>query len=195
MSKLGFVIASFFTERRYGQCKRIKYYLFSKIVMHWFKSTGKHIRICPPLFVNGGKYVTIGDNFSMLERARIEAIDCYTTQTFKPEIIIGNNVVINSDCHLGAINTICIDDNVVIASRVYISDHFHGKLDASDLLIDVAQRDLYSKGGIHIEKNVWIGEGACIMPWSNNWCKFCYWCKLCCNEGYTTKLYSGRSSL
>lgn len=164
LSKLGFVIASFFTERRYGQCKRIKYYLFSKIVMHWFKSTGKHIRICPPLFVNGGKYVTIGDNFSMLERARIEAIDCYTTQTFKPEIIIGNNVVINSDCHLGAINTICIDDNVVIASRVYISDHFHGKLDASDLLIDVAQRDLYSKGGIHIEKNVWIGEGACIMP-------------------------------
>ena len=162
LSKLGFVIASFFTERRYGQCKRIKYYLFSKIVMHWFKSTGKHIRICPPLFVNGGKYVTIGDNFSMLERARIEAIDCYTTQTFKPEIIIGNNVAISSAC-LWAHQKIVIGNNVriggdciVIDSDCHSLNYVHRRGAVSDMLNTKSKQ-------ITIEDDVMIGARCIIL--------------------------------
>jgi len=39
----------------------------------------------------------------------------------EPKIIIGNNVNINFDCHIGAINEIRIGDNVLIASKgIYI---------------------------------------------------------------------------
>ena len=51
----------------------------------------------------------------------------------------------------------------MIASRVYISDHSHGNISSEDLKIPPAQRPLFSKP-VYIGKNVWIGEGSCILP-------------------------------
>lgn len=161
---IGFCISLVYSENSKKYTKRIKDHLYSKIAMNWFKQTGPHVRICPPLFLNGGKYITIGNNFSILKGGRIEAIDRYGNEIFNPDIIIGDNVVINSDCHIAAINKIKIGNNVVMASRVYISDHSHGKLTTEDLQIPVAERPLFSKGNIYIEDNVWIREGVAILP-------------------------------
>lgn len=162
--QVGWMLSLFFSERVKKTIKRVRDFLYSKVVMHWFLRTGNRIRICSPLYLSGGKYISIGNNFSILSRARIEAIDCYNEKRFNPKITIGDNVVINSDFHIGAIGNIEIEDNVVIASRVYISDHTHGKLDRNDIYINVADRYLYSKGPVCIGKNVWIGEGCCILP-------------------------------
>jgi acetyltransferase-like isoleucine patch superfamily enzyme len=99
-----------------------------------------------------------------LYNLRIEAWDKYSMQSFAPEITIGNNVTFNTDCHIGCINKVTIGNNVLIASRVYISDHSHGDVSAEALSKSPEMRDLVSKGPVIIEDNVWIGEGACIMP-------------------------------
>ena len=78
-------------------------------------------------------------------------------------LIIGNNVGINDDCHLACIHSIEIGDNVLIASKVFISDHSHGKISLDDLLLPPTERLLTSKGKIVIEPNVWIGEGVVIL--------------------------------
>ncbi|MGC5744516.1 hypothetical protein J4Q03_08415 [Chryseobacterium sp. NFX27] len=51
-----------------------------------------------------------------------------------------------------------------MASRIYISDHYHGNISAEDLDKFPAERPLSSKGPVIIEDNVWIGEGVCILP-------------------------------
>lgn len=117
-----------------------------------------------PIYLHGGKYITIGDNFNCGQRLRLEAFDEHLGYQFSPKIIIGNNVSINSDCHIGAINEIIIEDGVLLASKVFISDHFHGEITSDVIFTPPSERKLYSKGPIKIEKNVWIGEGVAILP-------------------------------
>lgn len=98
------------------------------------------------------------------KRVQMETFEKHNGFDFSPQIIVGNNVSINFDVHIAAINEIIIEDNVLIASKVFITDHFHGNNLRESNALPPSERKLYSKGPVHIEKNVWIGEGACIMP-------------------------------
>ena len=128
-----------------------------------FMYLGSNYRISKPYSLHNVQYISIGNNFSSLYNLRLEAFDEYYGELFSPQIIIGNNVSINSDCHIGCINKITIGDNVLIASKVYISDHNHGSISSIDRGIAPYLRPLSSKGAIIIEENVWIGEGVCIL--------------------------------
>lgn len=128
------------------------------------KSVGKNCSLHPSSYIKNPQYITIGDNFSAMWNIRIEAWDSFAGERFQPEIIIGNNVIMNTDIHIGAINRVVIGDNVLLASRIYISDHSHGEISANALLLPPAKRPLITKGPVNIEDNVWIGEGVCVLP-------------------------------
>lgn len=117
-----------------------------------------------PIYLNGGSYIKIGVNFDCDQRLRLDAIDNFLGEKFYPEIIIGNNVSIQKDCHIGAIDKIILGDNVLLASKVFISDHSHGEITKEALLLPPSQRKLYSKGPVIIENNVWLGENVIVLP-------------------------------
>lgn len=129
-----------------------------------FKSFGDPFFIMEPYMIKKPQYMSIGSNFSALFNLRLEAWDEYEGQKYTPELTIGDNVCFNSDCHIGCINKVTIGNNVLLASRVYISDHFHGEINEELKVIPPTKRKLFSKGPVIIEDNVWIGEGVCIMP-------------------------------
>lgn len=117
-----------------------------------------------PMYLTGGEYIKIGNNFDCDQRLRLDAIDNFLGEKFCPEIIIGNNVSIQKDCHIGAINKISLGDNVLLASKVYISDHSHGEITKEAILLPPSKRKLYSKGPVIIEDNVWLGENVVVLP-------------------------------
>lgn len=125
---------------------------------------GKNFHLGKDFTFYNPQYISIGNDFSAGERFRIEAIDTYEKQTFSPQIIIGNNVIFNTDIHIGCINRIEIGDNCLFASRIFITDHHHGEPEAAILHIPPCDRPLISKGPVIIENNVWVGEGVAIMP-------------------------------
>lgn len=161
---IGFLLAFIFTEKVMYGIWCMKNIIYSSIVRFHFQTIGKGGRFCYPLILNGGKNVSIGAGFSLRERGRIEAIDLYQGVNYAPSIIIGDNVAMGSDVHIGAIGRIVIGNNVLLGSRVFISDHSHGRLDVTDINEVAIKRKLYSKGDIIIEDNVWIGEGCIILP-------------------------------
>ena len=112
--------------------------------------------------MHGSKYIAIGDNFVALSGLWISAYDNYEGMQYNPQITIGNNVSLNFNCHIGCINKVSIGDNVLIASKVYITDHFHGEIE--NTLVMPTKRPLVSKGPVIIEENVWIGESVVILP-------------------------------
>ncbi len=136
---------------------------FDKIKRLNFKSTGHNFSLGFHYTVLNPKYISIGSNFSALDRFRIEAWDEFQGESFSPEIIIGNNVCFNTDIHIGCINRIEIGDNCLFGSRIYITDHDHGDTSPEDLKIIPANRKLKSKGPVIIENNVYIGEGVAIL--------------------------------
>lgn len=138
--------------------------IYSNILKIKLKSCGKNFHISYPSTVIGLDYTSIGNKFHSHKRLRLEVINEYKSQSFSPELIIGDNVNINYDCHIGCINKIYIGNNVLIASRVFIADHSHGKIEYGELNISPSERNLYSKGPVIIEDNVWLGEGCSIMP-------------------------------
>jgi acetyltransferase-like isoleucine patch superfamily enzyme len=129
-----------------------------------FKKTGKGFLIGKDNQVLNPQYMEIGDNFSAGDRFRIEAWDKYDEHNFTPNIKIGNNVIFNTDIHIGCINSIEIGDNCLFASRIYITDHHHGEPTVQMLKLSPRDRPLISKGSVIIKNNVWVGEGVAIMP-------------------------------
>jgi len=139
-------------------------YTSSLFVKKQFKKCGNNLSIEYPIVSNGLKYISIGDNFSSFARLRLEAFDKHLDNTYTPEIIIGDNVSINYDVHIGCVNKIVIGNNILIASKVFITDHYHGNIDYEALKTPPSLRKVISKGPVIIEDNVWIGEGVAIMP-------------------------------
>jgi len=142
----------------------IKHYLYSGYVNRQFKRAGESLYIQAPLNLIGGKYITIGANFNAFARLRLEAYDRHLTNSYTPELIIGDNVAVNYDCHIACINKIHIGNNVLLASKVFITDHYHGKIDSSIMRIPPNERSLFTSGGVFIADNVWVGENVSIMP-------------------------------
>ncbi len=128
-----------------------------------FKHVGNQFKISKNYSILNPQYISIGEKFSASVRFRIEAIDKYGNQQFKPEINIGNNVYFNTDIHIGCIDKIEIGDDCLFASRIYITDHDHGDTSYQSLQCPPAKRKLISKGPVIIKNNVWVGEGVAIL--------------------------------
>ena len=116
----------------------------------------------------------------MRERGRIEAIDLYQGVNYTPSIIIGDNVAMGNDVHIGVIGQLKIGNNVLLGSHIFISDHSHGKLNKTDIKKVAIERRLYSKGNIIIE--------------DKDWTKQCNWCKYSCYKRCTSKFNCCRKS-
>ena len=136
----------------------------SQIYRLQFASCGKNFILRSPRIVFGGEYVEIGDDFNCFPGLRLEVYERHLSKRFTPKLTIGNGVSFNYDCHIGCVNAIAIGHGVLMASRVYVSDHSHGTVDYSDLAVPPSDRLVHSKGPVVIEDDVWIGEGACVLP-------------------------------
>ncbi|RZI61737.1 MAG: acyltransferase, partial [Rubrivivax sp.] len=142
--------------------------LVTRCLTRWhllkFSRVGRNALIRSPRKIVGGRHMTLGSGFDAFPGLRIEAFDRHLNKRFTPRITIGDRVSINYDCHIGCVDSVTIGNDVLLASRVYISDHSHGAPDYHDIDTPPSARKVFSKGPVVIEDGVWIGEGACILP-------------------------------
>ena len=143
--------------------RRLKNFIASQRFCFLSCNTGGNVYIESPFYITGHKYIQ-SSTFYSRSGLRLECIYKYGEKEYKPAIIIGKNVSFNFRCHIGAINQIIIGDNVLIGSNVLITDHSHGIGHLSEVNISPASRELFSKGPVYIENNVWIGENVVILP-------------------------------
>lgn len=144
--------------------KRFLSLIYNHYCAKQMHQTGKDFKLGFPANIIGGKYMTFGQNFMSFSRLRIEAYDSHLGHSYSPSIVIGDNVSINFDCHIGCVNRVVIGNNVLFASKIFITDHMHGEITAEALKTPPSLRKVLSKGPVIIEDNVWIGEGVAIMP-------------------------------
>lgn len=137
---------------------------YPKWISTSLKFCGKNFNVSYNTNLKGLKYMVIGNNFNALSGLRIECWDNYMGMEFYPNLLIGDNVIMNYNVHIGCINKIQIGNNVLFASNIFITDHFHGDTKNVNFEIPPVERDLFSKGPVIIEDNVWIGENVSIMP-------------------------------
>lgn len=116
-----------------------------------------------PIDLRNKKAIKVGKGFTTGRGCRLEVEGEITN---KPKLLIGENFQMNDYCHITAAESVIIGDNVLLASKVYISDVSHGKYGGngqsapSKLPVD---RKL-NANPVVIEDSVWLGDGVCVLP-------------------------------
>jgi acetyltransferase-like isoleucine patch superfamily enzyme/glycosyltransferase involved in cell wall biosynthesis len=129
-----------------------------------FLKIGYRVYVMPPYDIGGERFIELGNFFSAGPNLWLEAIEKYGDQHFTPSIVIGENVSVQRNCHIGAIDRVIIGNGVLMGSNILITDHAHGDTSAEQNSLAPGARPLYSKGPVLIGNNVWIGDNAIILP-------------------------------
>ena len=111
----------------------------------------------------GNKNISIGNNTILVSH---NILGCWTSHNgidYDPHIIIGDNTAIGEYTQISAAKEVRIGNGVLTGRFVYISDNNHGTSCLTDLKMQPSKRDLYIKGSVVIEDNVWIGDKASIL--------------------------------
>lgn len=132
------------------------------------KLGAKGIQIGPRAYLRGLSSVTIGEDLTAEQGLWLEAIHRYNDQTFTPRIVIGKHVRISQFVHIAATHWVEIGDNVLMGSKVIITDHNHGLYSRGDSspAIPPALRPLDDNQRVVIGSNVWLGDGVVVTPGS-----------------------------
>lgn len=141
-----------------GSLKILRNLLLTKL----FYSKSRLIRF--PFDIRNKSNIDLGIGLTTGVGCRIEAFP-----KIKGNIVLqfGKNVQINDYVHITAMESVIIGNNVLLASKIYISDCSHGSYcgDENDSPSNTipAARPLYAKP-VLIEDNVWLGEFVSVLP-------------------------------
>ena len=147
--------------RTYGFFGLIKLSI-QKIRTIIFFSSSRLIRF--PIIIRGKKYIDFGSKLTTGEGCRFEA---YNNQKSKKSLIFGKNIQLNDYVHITAMNNVVIGDNVLMASKIYISDCSHGFYSGEEMDSSPEQHPIdrsYNISEVVIEDNVWLGEFVSVLP-------------------------------
>lgn len=114
-----------------------------------------------PFYIRGARFIHFGKGFSTGVNCRIDA---FKFGDNNPNLFFGNNVKLNDYVHIAASSKVYIGNNVLIASKVFITDHDHGSYQACshDILQSPDSREIVSSPTI-INDNVWLGENVSVL--------------------------------
>jgi lipopolysaccharide O-acetyltransferase len=147
--------------RRYGLLGSIRLFMsliYTKIVY----PRARLIRL--PFDIRNKRYISLGKGFTTGFGCRIEAFPIH--ELSDACIVIGDNVQINDYVHIGAVGSIKIGNNVLMASKIYISDHNHGSYDGAvsdhPMSLPLDRKPICKP--VIIGDNVWLGESVCVLP-------------------------------
>ncbi len=125
--------------------------------------------IFPDARLGGVENMRIGFGFCAGRGLWLEAVTDYTParQIFSPQLVIGDRVSVGEYVHIGCNHRIVIGDDVLMGSKIYITDHNHGVYrgdNADSPVIPPADRRLTEGESVEIGDRCWIGEFVTILP-------------------------------
>jgi lipopolysaccharide O-acetyltransferase len=126
----------------------------------------RKLNIGPKAYLRGLTSISMGEDFSAGDGLWLEAVTRYGEECFNPKLVIGNHVYVSHWSHIACTHSITIGDNVLIGSKVMITDHNHGLFgaNATPPTMPPSQRPLERDRFVIIGANVWLGDGVVVCP-------------------------------
>lgn len=117
-----------------------------------------HSIISRPYILNGGKNISIGNRSYVGQYSWLAALPL--TGEDKCSLVIGDNCAIGHFNHIYCTKSIIIEDGVLTADKVYISDNLHGY---KDIHTYIKEQPIIQNGEVRIGAGSWLGENVCVL--------------------------------
>ena len=117
-------------------------------------SIGKDVRILHP------EHITIGENCTIGLGAALCPLHNHKGKEYPSKIIIGKNVNLGAYDRIASAYSVTVEDDVLFAAFVHITDHSHG---FEDITLPIMYQDIIHKGPVLIGKGSWLAFGCHIL--------------------------------
>lgn len=138
-----------------------------------FATQPRNLTINLPRRISGAEHMYIGDDVTLgpgslliaLEREPAATLQDRAqpraVQSFNPRIVIGNRVTATASLTLAAHNEIVVEDDVLFASNINVTDGLHGFTHANE---PYKYQPIFRIAPIRIGRGCWIGQNVQVLP-------------------------------
>ena len=138
-----------------------------------FGNTPQNIEIALPRTITNPEKIFLGNGIRLGPGTLLMAITQYPTswmqhpegkqpeQKFNPRITIGNRVTATARLHIAAHSQITIEDDVMFASNINITDGLHAYENANE---PYKYQGIFKIAPVLIKRGCWIGQNVVILP-------------------------------
>jgi acetyltransferase-like isoleucine patch superfamily enzyme len=133
--------------------------VIKRIYYSWiFSKYGTDSIIISPLHIHCPSNIEIGNNVTVQYKTWLAAVP--HTGAEKCLLKIGNGCSIGHLNHIYATKRIVLEDYVLTADKVFISDNLH---DYKDITTPVLKQPVIQNGEVVIGYGSWLGENVCVL--------------------------------
>jgi len=142
--------------------KVIKKIKMALIRYFFIKKMGNNSYVYLPFIIRGGKHIFVEDDVIIAHGSWLNVVPEVAGITPNDYCLrIGMGTHIGHHFHLSCCNQVNIGHDVLIADKVFITDHHHRY---EDISLPIIKQGIYSPGPVIIGNGCWIGESVSIMP-------------------------------
>gem|GEM_PF-853047 len=114
----------------------------------------KKLRISKRVVITNGNRIKMMNNVTIDHDVDILPVNKVNGVNYNPQIVIGNNVYIGAYNRFACCNSIIIEDDVLFAAYVHITDHSH---EFRNIEMPIIGQGIYEKGPVKIGRGSWLG--------------------------------------
>jgi acetyltransferase-like isoleucine patch superfamily enzyme len=143
----------------YRVSNRFRARCFARVVSGAFAQFGREVSLNCPVRLSGESRIAIGDGVYIGAGSWLQALPDGDNESVA--ISIGSETSIAGFCVISAVRKVVVEDNVLIARNVYISDHIH-KYSQVDIPIHLQGVD--KVGPVVVKHGSWLGQNVVVCP-------------------------------
>lgn len=143
----------------YRAAVRIQSKIFSVLISGSFAQFGKKTVVMNPIRVSGEERIAIGSGVFIGPGSWLQALSGGDNNAVA--IKIGNGTSIAGYCVISAVRSVVLEEDVLLARNVYISDHIH-KYDQNEK--PILAQGVDKVAAVTIRRGAWLGQNVVVCP-------------------------------
>lgn len=143
----------------YRACGRLSGKCFSLLLSGAFATFGKKTVLMYPVRVVGERRIAIGDRVFIGPGSWLQTLPDGNNQS--EAISIGSGTSIAGACVISAVRRVVLEEDVLLARNVYISDHIHRY---TQVKTPIMMQGLDKIAPVVIKQGAWLGQNVVVCP-------------------------------
>jgi acetyltransferase-like isoleucine patch superfamily enzyme len=138
---------------------RLRCKIFSLLISGAFADFGSKTVLMYPIRLNGEERIAIGDHVFIGPGSWLQTLP--DAENGSVAVSIGKGSSFAGACVISAVRSVTLEENVLLARNVYISDHIHKY---TDIDIPVMAQGLDKIQPVLIKRGAWLGQNVVVCP-------------------------------